>query len=319
MRILITGTSGFVGSAIATELKAAKHEVHGMSRTKSRPDSVTYDHLFDLTRQLVLDISFDVVIHCAALSSPWAHPDAYHKNNIVATKNIIDFCNKKPGTHLIFISSSSVHYENKDQFNLNEASILPVVAVNEYARTKKLCEELIKQYQGPWLIVRPRAVYGPGDTVLFPRILRAAKAKRLPLIERSDGKPIYGDLIYIGNLTSYISKMIEQTATGTFILTNNMPVNTKDFLLNVLSELNYAVPKRKISMRKAMFIARISEFISATLFNYREPPITRFGVGVFAYSKTFDVSKTIRSFGNPDYTNQQGVDHFIQWWLKYGC
>lgn len=317
MKILITGTSGFVGSAIAADLKADGHEIHGISRTKSRPNCVSHDYNFDLTQPLVLNSSYDVVIHCAALSSPWAHPHAYFKANVTATKNVIDFCNKNPATQLIFISSSSVHYENKDQFDLNEKSTLPITFVNEYAKTKKMSEDLVKLYQGPWAIVRPRAVYGPGDTVLFPRILRAAKNKRLPLIERSDGKPIMGDLIYISNLTNYISKIIETKATGTYILTNNKPVDIKDFLLNTLSLLNYPAPKRRISVQKAMVFARISEFISATLFNYREPPITRFGVGVFAYSKTFDITKTISAFGQPTYTNEQGLEQFISWWLNY--
>lgn len=317
MRILVTGTSGFVGSAIASELKAAGHEVHGMSRTPSRPNCVTHDHRFDLSQPLVLALSFDVVIHCAALSSPWAHPNAYFKANVVATRNIIDFCHQHPETHLIFISSSSVHYENADQFNLTEASALPLVALNEYAKTKTLGEALVKEYKGPWTIVRPRAVYGPGDTVLFPRILRAAKKRRLPLIERPDGKSVMGDLIYIHTLTAYITTIIAKKVTGTFILTNNEPVNVNEFLLSLLSDLNLPLPKRKLSLQKAMLIAKFSEWVSATLFNYREPPVTQFGVSVFAYSKTFNVANTIQSLGQPAYSNQQGIEKFIHWWRNH--
>ncbi len=45
----------------------------------------------------------------------------------------------------------------------------------------------------------------------------------------------------------------------------------------------------------------------------REPPITRFGVHVFAYSKTFDVSKMLHTFGPPPQSVDQAVDEFIQW------
>ena len=53
------------------------------------------------------------------------------------------------------------------------------------------------------MILRPRAVFGPGDTVLFPRVLTAARKGRLPLLV-SDGPPPQGDVIYIDNLCHYM-------------------------------------------------------------------------------------------------------------------
>ena len=45
----------------------------------------------------------------------------------------------------------------------------------------------------------------------------------------------------------------------------------------------------------------------------REPPLTRFGVSVFAYSKTFDVAKALSALGKPSVGVREGMDRFIAW------
>jgi nucleoside-diphosphate-sugar epimerase len=60
-------------------------------------------------------------------------------------------------------------------------------------------------------------------------------------------------------------------------------------------------------------VAALFENVSRWCFNYREPPITRFGVEVMAYSKTFDVSKALAAFGPPPISLEEGVRRFVAW------
>jgi 2-alkyl-3-oxoalkanoate reductase len=62
-----------------------------------------------------------------------------------------------------------------------------------------------------------------------------------------------------------------------------------------------------------MRAARVSEAIYRLLRLPGEPPVTRFGVGVFAWSKTFDVSRAVAAFGPPSVTLESGVDRFVAW------
>ena len=62
-----------------------------------------------------------------------------------------------------------------------------------------------------------------------------------------------------------------------------------------------------------MAFARATELVSRYLFNYKEPPVTRFGVEVMSYSKTFNVSRMIAAFGQPPVSIDEGVDRFIAW------
>lgn len=308
--ILITGSSGFIGSQLCRHFENLDHQVWGIGRRELA--TTTYRYIqHDLTQPLPFAFVPDIVIHAAALSSPWGSRQTFEQNNVLATQNVIDFC-KQTGAKLVYISSSSVYYKNEHQLGITEQTPLPEKSINLYAATKRKAEELVKQYSGDWLILRPRAVFGPEDTVLFPRILRAAKAGRLPLLKSKDG-PVLGDLIYIETLCDYIAKAsLNPNITGEFNLTNNQPVVMLEFLLDIFKQLGLPEPKRTVPVERAMLFARVLEGIY-TFLPGQEPPITRFGVSVFAYSKTFDVSKTLTILGEPKVSLEEGTRRFVTW------
>jgi nucleoside-diphosphate-sugar epimerase len=194
---------------------------------------------------------------------------------------------------------------------MTEETPFPETPINEYARTKLLGEAAVKAYQGPWCILRPRAVFGPGDTVVFPRVLRAARAGTLPWIEADE--MVMGDLIYIDSLVAYIIRAIERCATGSYNLTNDHPVPLLAFLGDVLGRLGLPPPTRRMRAKTMMRVATAIEAAYRVLPFLGEPPVTRFGVSVFSYSKTFDVSKALRDLGQPSVPFSEAVSQFVEW------
>lgn len=311
MKVLVTGSSGFVGGQTLLVMRKLGIEAIGLGRRGERRDGY---FVHDLRQPIPTDAlpRFDAVVHTAARSSPWGTQAEFHADNVQATENVLAYCRENGLPKLVFLSSSSVHYEPRDQFDVSEETPLPAVAVNCYAATKRQAEEQVRRYEGAWAILRPRAVYGPHDTVLFPRILRAAQAGRLPLLVRSP--PVVGDLIYIENLVDYIIRAATDSGvSGTYLVTNSAPVPVLEFLLSVFAKLGIAEPERRVSAKTAMLLAGAVETTYALLRLRREPPITRFGVHVFAYSKTFDVRRAIADLGPPAMTNEEGVDRFVRW------
>jgi 2-alkyl-3-oxoalkanoate reductase len=267
----------------------------------------------DLSRPLPpsFDLPFDVVVHNAARSSPWGRREEFERHNVQATQHVIDACLRQGRPKLLFLSSSSVYYRPAHQLGITEETPLPSRPINDYAATKRKAEALVRRYPGSWAILRPRAVIGPGDTVLFPRILRAARAGRLPLLISPDG-PVVGDLIYIDNLVdSVVRAATAADVQGCFNLTNNEPVPILDFLLDVFDRLGIPAPRRRVSVRTAMVTARLLEWFYTVCLPDREPPITRFGVHVFAYSKTFNVSKMLVTMGQPRVPLTEGVKRIV--------
>lgn len=310
-RILVTGASGFVGGSFLRSFQDRDGvEICGLGRRKTEFRNYVRA---DLGRSLELDWRPDIVIHAAARSSPWGRLSEFRRQNVLATQHIVDFCEKKRVDRLIYISSSSVFYRDGDQFDITEDSPIGPSFVNHYARTKYEAEGIALSFSGETAILRPRAVFGPHDTVLFPRILNAAKAGRMVSISRP-GPPCIGDLIYIDSLTSYILQAAtEDSLSGAFNLTNGEPVEIQRFIAEIFAKLGLPPIEKSIPRQRAMFIAGLFEKVFGCCVPWLEPPITRFGVGVLSYSKTFDVSKSVATFGPPSVGLAEGVDRFVKW------
>jgi len=317
LRVLVTGVSGFVGGALGRFLREhGGYRVTGVSRTPARPGAVDTFVAHDLTRPIPHDWpGHDVVVHCAALSSPWASPASYRRQNVEATANLLAYAHRTGGRgcpRVVFISSSSVYYRHGDQVGMTEDTPFPEVPINRYAATKRAAEELVLASPLSTVVLRPRAVFGPGDTVLFPRILRAARRGGVPRFTRPDGVSPRGDLIYIENLTHFIERSVATEATGSFNLTNGEPVDTVAFLNEIFGALGHPPIRRTLPVGAAFAVARLLE-IASRLSGYWEPPITRFGVEVMAYAKTFDGAKATAAFGPAPSSNAEGLARFIAW------
>lgn len=310
-RLLITGASGFVGSSFC--LRHAHREdveIRGLGR---RPMGWAGYVQADLTHPLRLDWQPDVVIHAAARSSPWGGLAEFRRQNVLATRHVVEFCEARKVQKLVYISSSSVFYREGDQTGLTEESPIGPDFVNPYARTKHEGEQVARGFSGAVCVLRPRAVFGPRDTVLFPRLLRAARQGRMIAISRP-GPPAVGDLIFIDALCDYMLRAaLDPAVTGDFNLTNNEPVELQAFIADIFEKLALPPVRRTIPKAKAMRVAWLLEKVFGLLMPWIEPPITRFGVEVLSSSKTFDVAKCLRALGPPSVSLKEGVDRFIEW------
>jgi nucleoside-diphosphate-sugar epimerase len=308
MRVLVTGSSGFIGGHLFRRFREIGCDVTGIGRRAlDLPGYVAHD----LTRPLPFEREFDVIVHGAARSSPWGSRREFFEHNVLATQNVLDYAEKHGRPKVVFISSSSVFYRHGHQLGIREETPLPAKPVNEYAATKQEAETRVRAYRGDWVIARPRAVFGPGDTVLLPRVLHAAREGRLPLLVGKDG-PAVGDLIYIDNLVdAIVSAATDARIRGAFNLTNNEPVVLFDFLLRLFEKLGIAPPSRRVRIPVAMAAAGALELVHKLFLPHKEPAITRFGIHVFAYSKTFDVTKMLTTIGAPRISLDEGLERTV--------
>ena len=313
--MLVTGVSGFVGGALGRHLRAhGGYRVTGVSRSPPRAGAADEFLAHDLGLPLPAGCDgHEVIVHCAALAAPWGSPRSYRRHNVTATGNVLELAARSGVRKLVFLSSSSVYYRHGDQLGIREQTPMPVVPINEYAASKRAAEALVLASPVPSVVLRPRAVFGPGDTVLFPRILRAARRGALPRFVRPDGVSPLGDLVYVDNLAHFIERAIATPCEGAFNLTNGEPVDLNGFLAEIFRRLGLPPVTRTLRVGTAFALARLLELVSRWLLAYREPPITRYGVEVMAYSKTFDVAKATAAFGPPPVANAEGLERFVAW------
>lgn len=169
MRIAITGASGFCGSAVARLAAGRGHEVFCFGR---RPGPAG-DHIFWDATEEVPDLSgVDSVIHLAAAVGDARGEDVYRAVNVGGAQRLLEAARALP---VVWVSSASVYSPGpypepvrEDHPTGGQRSV--------YGRTKAAGEALALAAGA--VVLRPRAVYGPGDPHLLPRLRRVVRGGR---------------------------------------------------------------------------------------------------------------------------------------------
>ena len=310
-KILVTGASGYLGGMLCNYLvDTQQYQVLGVARHSRdyKFDFISQDLTENFSVKLY-EFEPDIIIHCAAKSTPWGDYKDFYKNNVIATQNIVNFA-KKVGAKLIHISTGAIFYEMKHQYKIKEDSPFPNKRINHYAETKLGAEQIVMSQLSNYVILRPRAVFGENDTVIFPRVMAAKK------IPQPKKQIVMSDVLYIDNLIFYVEQSIKLDVIGVYNINNQEEVCLHDFIQKLMTYLNRAIKTTYINESIILMAARGIEY-AYRLFNIKkEPPITVFGVCVLLYSKTFDYTKAKNTFGNPPFNNEQSIRKYGLWLKK---
>ena len=179
LRILVTGSSGFIGTALSNALSAAGHSVRAASR---KPNVIANQHNLEWVRLPNLEhgvdwdslvAGMDVVVHLAAIAHR-NHADSpdYMQANRVATANLVQACRRQGIKRFIFMSSIGAQAGSAADHVVTE--IDEPQPMTAYDRAKLAAEEEIRLSGVPFTILRPVIVYGPGAKANIALMVRIA-------------------------------------------------------------------------------------------------------------------------------------------------
>jgi nucleoside-diphosphate-sugar epimerase len=190
MKILITGSTGFVGSNLVDYYTARGHDVRGYLRTENLAD-------------VLKEFAPDAIINSAA---EIYDPELMFFPNIVITQTCLEYVKtSKQWVRMVQIGSSS-EYGPTDHPTSEDTLLKPV---DYYQGTKGaatlMCQGWARQFNLPIWIARPYSVYGPGERPhrLFPRLYRAF-SHRTPMTLYQG----YHDFIYIDDFVRGINGLL---------------------------------------------------------------------------------------------------------------
>ncbi|HDY7711370.1 TPA: NAD(P)-dependent oxidoreductase [Vibrio vulnificus] len=322
MKILVTGGSGMLGSAIL-RMFHQQHELHFTARNTVIAKQLTDQfnvtpHLLNLEdKSAVYDVcqGIDGIIHCAALSSPWGKWEAFYQSNVDTTKNLISAANAHQVSRFIHISSTSVYFDYKDRWNIRETDDIASRWCNDYARTKYLSELEAIQGQSKTIILRPRGIFGPNDRAIIPRVLKAIKNDTLLL---PSGRNPVVDLTYVDNVAHaamLACTQAEQLQHGDiFNISNNEPMPIETVLRALCEALNINVKLISLPYRLVLPLLKLSEQIRIRLPYQPEPKLTSYSAGLFNYHQTLDISKAQKKLNyQPLFSVQEGIQQYADW------
>lgn len=281
MIVLATGTSGFLGRAVAAALVEAGHEVRTLQRRPSGVPGVT-DVLGSVTDAGVVDDAargVDAIVHLAAKVSLAGAPAEFRAVNVDGTRMLLDAAEMHGVARFVYVSSPSVAHAGSALAGVGAETADPVGARGEYARTKAEAEILALSRNSDGLAVvavRPHLVWGPGDTQLVERIIDRARRGRLPLL---NGGTALIDSTYVDNAASGIVAALHRAPDvggRAYVLTNGEPRPVGDLLAGMCRAAGVPVPRISVPAPLARAAGGLIERVWAVRPGSDEPPMTRF-------------------------------------------
>lgn len=323
MVILVTGATGFLGyRTLEGLIKLPEIDlIIANGRTIKKTHFIKHEKIqyqlgdlsdIDFVNKLVDQV--DYVIHAAALSSPWGNYADFEEANLKSQTNLIQAAKKRGVKKFIFISTPSLYFNFKDRLNIKESDPLPSKFVNAYATTKRLAEIKLENAALPYVILRPRALTGRGDTVIMPRLIRAFDEGKLKII--GDGRNRV-DLTSVSNVVDAIilgTKAEGEALNETYNISNGEPVLLWDKIELVLKKMDRKLPSKKIPHTIVHCVSSLMEF-KAKLTDNKEPALTKYGVGTLSKSFTMDISKAKELLGySPKINTDEAIIEFVNWY-----
>ncbi|GJN40871.1 hypothetical protein PR202_gn00284 [Eleusine coracana subsp. coracana] len=232
----------------------------------------------------------EVVFHMAAPDSSINSFQLHYSVNVEGTKNVIDACIRCKVKRLIYTSSPSVVFDGVHGiFNADESIPYPDKFNDSYSETKADAEKLVMRANGRegllTCCIRPSSIFGPGDKLLVPSLVAAAKAgkskvrivtdllqftmqKSYDMYIIGDGNNYY-DFTYVENV-AYGHVCAEKTLSSedgakvaagkTYFITNMEPIKFWEFMSLILEGLGYERPSIKIPVSVMMPVAHVVEW-----------------------------------------------------------
>lgn len=253
-----------------------------------------------------------VVVHLAALSTPWGKYGDFFRVNVEGTSSILRASYHAKLKRFIHVSTPSIYFDYRDRFEIAEGDPLPKRSVNTYAATKKMAEELVDASGLPAITLRPRAIFGPHDKTLFPRVLKACQNKGIPSFREKS--PIV-DITYVDNVAHALWLAINAPSSCSgqkYNITNGEPLPLEEILGRLFAALSLPLHTRRIPYSLAYILAGFSELLGKL--TRKEPLLTRYGVGALAYSQTLLLEKAKRELNyQPIITLNEGIKRYADW------
>ena len=315
--VLVTGATGFLGGHLVRSLADEGWKVRAIGRSRPVLENLSGPGIearcVDLRDREAVAIAcegVDLVVHAAALSSPWGRRSDFFDTNVKGTMHVIDGCRRHGVTRLVHVSSPSVIFDGRDVRDATEEAPFPRRFLSHYCRTKKLAEDAVRGAGGlEAVIIRPKAIFGPGDTTLLPRLLAAGRAGKLA--QPGDGMN-FVDLTYVDNVVHALrlALMRPDAAGRIFTITNGQPVRLWEVIRRILAAAGCSTNWRRIPYPMAYVAAALMEVrgrLTAT-----EPLLTRYGVALLGRTQTYCIDAARRWLGyEPVVTVEEGLERTL--------
>ncbi|EPG75229.1 3-beta hydroxysteroid dehydrogenase/isomerase family protein [Leptospira fainei serovar Hurstbridge str. BUT 6] len=302
MRLFITGASGFVGGAIAKRLKE-NHSILALSRS-AETDTILKKSGLEVFRGKLGAIppealrEIDVVIHCAAFVGPWGNRNDFWEANVDGTSQLLEAAKTAGVKRFIHMGTEAALFHGQDMIKIDETYPYPNQTPYLYSETKAEAERRVLAANSDnfkTISLRPRLVWGPGDTSVLPVLKKMVSEGKFLWI---NGGKARTSTTYIQNLVYATELALTQGVGGqSYFVTDDEDQTFRSFLTFMMKTQGIDLPTGSVPA----FLARSLAFIIEGIWNLfriqSEPPLMRFATDIMAKECTIKIDKAKRELG----------------------
>jgi len=243
MKVLVTGASGFLGTAACARLLAEGHEVDALVRRPGSEPAGTTALAGDLgdaasVAAAVAGSAPDAVLHLAAEIASQRDEARIRAVNVDGTRALLDACTAAGSPRVVF--TSTVVTGDAGGRLLVEDEPLPVAT--PYGRSKQEGERMLAESGLPYVIVRPSHVYGPGGWYADELIAQLRRPGRFCVIGRGDN---LWDVVHVDDVVTALLFALEAAPAGeTYHCADDEPITYYDFMALSAKTLGLGKPRR---------------------------------------------------------------------------
>lgn len=325
MKILVTGGTGFTGTHLTRRLLREGHQV---TVVDNQPGLFSHE-LEQLGATIMIGSVADrrLITRAAAGCAIVYHLAAafrkvnlarveYRQTNVEGTRVVLDVASQNSVQKLVYCSTCGVHGDVKE-WPADESA--PIAPADYYQATKYEGEIIVREFveRGlPAVIVRPAAIYGPGDPERFLMLFRRVQTGRFLMF--GHGRAHYHPL-YVDNLVdAFLLAAASQRRRGEAYLIADEEYYTLNELVQAIGEaLDVDVKISHYPFRPLWLAALLCEAVFKPL--PAEPPLFRRRVDWFRQNRAFDIRKAKLELGyQPKIDLKEGLARTARWYRDHG-
>jgi dihydroflavonol-4-reductase len=322
--VLVTGASGFLGSAIANALRTRGHDIRVLARPSSPrtnlnpADTLCEGDLRDRASLTAALKGARHLFHAAADYRLWARdPEEIHRNNLEGTRLIMEEALRAGVERIVYTSSVATLKPLEGGNATEDRPLVEGEGIGAYKRSKvaaeRLVEAMIQRERLPAVIVNPSTPIGPRDVRPTPtgRIIVEAASGRMPAFVETGLNLAHVDDVAAGHLAA-----LDLGRIGERYILGGDNVFLADMLADIARLVGRRPPRVKLPRTMLYPVAYGAELLASL--RGVEPFITMDGLRMARQHMFFDDSKARRELGYVSRPYVEGLADAIAWFRSHG-